>query len=482
MKREYLKVENGIKSSGGYDVLCGINLQLFSDEINGIVSSDQREITCLLNILSGEENFDYGHIFINGEMINAYGEMKALQDKVVVVDRTSRLVEHLTLAENIYVVRGKNSTLFVHQEEVDAQLKLLLESFDINIKIEQLVRNLSELERYKIELIKAYIIGYEIVLMDMRLNNLSMVEMEELFVLIEKLKVRHLTFVVIDNVIPQIMHYADTLTIVNYGKTVRILDKKQFDEKLIYQLLTDKYIKKSKMSYAPKGDRPVIQLINVSNKTVQNIHISIKSGEVVTIICEKAVDLNHLLEILKGETTERWGRILLNGKIYKPNGIEEAIHLGVGFIENNPLEDVLFQNLTIFDNVCMIKGSSLKSLWWKKRYRKSIRQEIINTFGRDLCDSNLSELSGLEIQKVVYYRWVLYNPSLMIIVKPFSTGDMNMCEAAEELILEFAKRGIAVLILTQNELTLGRMGGRKLILKEHGFVEYLRNKWVITKR
>ena len=67
--------------------------------------------------------------------------------KIGVVDNQSHLVENLSIAENIFVVRKDTGRFFVEHNQVEKQLKLLLENFGIEIPVEAGVRHLNNLER-----------------------------------------------------------------------------------------------------------------------------------------------------------------------------------------------------------------------------------------------------------------------------------------------------------------------------------------------
>ena len=105
---------------------------------------------------------------------------------------------------------------------------------------------------------------------------------------------------------------------------------------------------------------------------------------------------------MSGETQVRNGKMTIGSRNFAPKCLEDAIEHGVGFIENISYTQTLFYQMTVLENVCIVKGNYLKAIWWKRRYRDSIRNTINSVFGKDICDKRLGELTEMELQKVLF--------------------------------------------------------------------------------
>ena len=78
----------------------------------------------------------------------------------------------------------------------------------------------------------------------------------------------------------------------------------------------------------------------------------------------------------------------------------------------------------------------------------------------NLYRKKIKKLSPVEQQKVLYSKWLLYAPELLICIQPFSDGNIQAREAAREMIYVLKNRKIPVLIVTSSMSEINYCGGR----------------------
>lgn len=453
MRKEYLRIDNGKKAVEGRQQLYSVFLQIYKGEVYGILSGDMNEISSLVDIMRGKDCFDYGKFYYKGLPEDLESGREYLKKKVALMDKQSHLVENLSIAENMYIVEGKPKVFFVNTCVIKNRLQMLLETFDIHISVDEPVKHLSHLERCQLELLKAFVQNMECIILDWRKDFLTHVEYENLYLLVEKLKDRGMTFISIDYSVERTVKYSDAVMILNHGKTIQMLEHRPFKEKEIYRLLFNEQ-QYEEFTFTSKEMIPnqevVLSLSQVRTGNLDRISLTVERGEIVTIVCEDRKSVEEFVELLKGNLHEYEGRIYISGKKYRPQGQAKTVKQGICFVENHPLEDDLFENMNVYDNICIAKGSRIKTLWWKPRYRKNITIFIEEMFGKNIGHKKLRDLSVLERKKIVYYRWLLYNPNIVVCINPFSAMDIYMSRQIELMLAEYAKRGIGVILLTQD--------------------------------
>lgn len=468
MRKEYLRIDNGIKLTEGREQLYSVFLQVYEGECCGIIPGNMNEINGLLDILLGKQCFDYGHIYYKGNPVNIQDDFTESGSKIGVVDNQSHLVENLSIAENIFVVRKDTGRFFVEHNQVEKQLKLLLENFGIEIPVEAGVRHLNNLERCQLELLKGYVMGLECMIIDHRLQYLPDNESGKIYRLIEMLKERDMTFIIIDYTVEQVVKYADTIMLLNRGKTVQLLEYPPFDSGMIYRMLLSSKADAG-IDTRDKDDlvneEIVYQLEGIYARYLEDVSLNVKKGEIATIICGERKSAESLCDLLKGDLKPDAGRIMIQHRRFKAAGYKYAAKQGICFIENPSDGNQLFYNMNVFDNICIAKGSRVKSLWWKNRYRKNVVQSITELFGEDISDKKLTELDMTTQQKIVYYRWMFFRPDIVVCINPFSTVDIHLSRIAESVIKEYAAEGIGVLVLAQSYWTARNIGDASYVLE-----------------
>ena len=468
MRDELLRIENGIRTVNGYDILAGVRFQLFRNQTCGLISAEQKEMEELWNILQGKEVLDYGTVYINDKKIEPKDAAEVLTTNVMTISGTSQLIKGLSLAENMFIVREGQERSLIHLEEMEKKLGILFEQFHLTLDIHTPVSELNHLQRYEFELLKAYMRGIRLLLLDLRSCSLTFREIESLFAMIEEMKKRNMTFVVWNPILHQLIRFSDQMLILKDGKTARCYEQSEFNEKNISLILLGNVTGVNRTEIFPEMGEPVFQMKNVSDSYLYNISLSIRSGEIRFVQCENAKGISHLYGILSGKSSPDSGYMILGKQTYEPADMAEAIRLGMGFIEDSTFSDTLFYHLNVFENICLIKGNYLKSLWRKRRYRESLKKTINGWFQTDICSKSLSDLTETQLQKVIFCRWMLYRPRLLVLVNPFIGGCINMNESSMENIQQIAGQGTGVLILSTNELPYPILNDSRRVLTTTG--------------
>ena len=69
------------------------------------------------------------------------------------------------------------------------------------------------------------------------------------------------------------------------------------------------------------------------------------------------------------------------------------------------------------------------------------------------------------LHKLVYCRWHLYKPGVVVCIKPYSSVDKTLEEISAVFIDRLLKKGIAVLILTSSA-SEAESAGRKISINQ----------------
>jgi ABC-type sugar transport system ATPase subunit len=472
MKSELLRIENGSKEIECQEILHRINLQIIYGETTGIILNNLNEADCLLCLLRGYDNFSHGYIFQDNQLTSILGEVKQIRQSVTLIDYNKNLIRNLTIAENVFIVNGKVKEQYIRQHQLAKKLTDIFDQFNLQIDVYKSVDDLNNLEIVIIELIKAYINQYSLIIIDQRYNSLTTKETEQLFDLVAALKRRRMAFVLLNNIIPEMLHYADTLTIISHGRTIWTLNRDNFKENLIRRLLLHGSVNEpkdfatpKKMNDTEKLNSHILELRGISTTNLNQINLSLDKGELIDVLCENESGFYEFIHLLKGEIKPQTGQILLDKSPYCPHNSSDAIEQGICFIENNPLMSNLFFNLSVFDNISLVRGSKFKKIWWSRSYQKAISQDIYEIFGNDITQVSLSELPLTVLQKIVFYKWLIYRPKVLVCINPYSTVDIHMALITDEMIQMFIQRNISVMIIEHNIHAVCHSTSRRFVLQ-----------------
>ena len=196
-----------------------------------------------------------------------------------------------------------------------------------------------------------------------------------------------------------------------------------------------------------------------TREVVQNLSISIESGEVVGLLGPNGAGKTTAFYMIVGLIGCGRGRIILNGRDVTKLPVHRRARLGLGYL---PQEASVFRKLSAADNIRSI-------LQLRNDLDRAERQRVMEELIEELHighvrDSLGISLSGGERRRVEIARTLAANPKFILLDEPFAGVDPISVLDIQRIIRHLVEREIGVLITDHNvRETLG-ICGRAYIL------------------
>ncbi len=464
MKDELLKINNGTLTQHGHRLIENINLQVFKAEVHSVVFNNTEVKNALIKILCGEGTLSYGKIYFEEALIRDNEIYTLLKKNVVLIDQTSHLIPTFKLYENIFF--PKFHFFHLNPRHYQKLARDLFQRFNISIPINKPVKMLTIYESVIIELLKAFALNYKLVILSNILNILNRYELNSIFELISRLKEKGMSFLVIADYEDIRLKFSDRLTAIKGGRTVITYDSKALSKEKLYRIFDIK-LDSTEFSqiYNKESDTVVLSFQNVSAAILKSISFDIHKGEILRVLYTDESYANYLISILRGESVKDSGNIFFCNKLYIPSLNHLNKKNEICFIEENSVGNMLFKNLNVIENLSYPICNKFSGFWLKRRYRKSIKLKIGPIINPNMFKRSISELPQDDLQKIVYCKFLLYNPKLVVCIKPFSVVDAKN-RITEKMISMLAENGISILIITSGWPSLSSIHGKILYLSD----------------
>nr|MBP7462678.1 ATP-binding cassette domain-containing protein [Candidatus Delongbacteria bacterium] len=206
--------------------------------------------------------------------------------------------------------------------------------------------------------------------------------------------------------------------------------------------------------FLKKQDYPVIQFRGEclefsypgSDNGLHNFSFSESSGRMVGIMGASGSGKSTLLSILTGQLKPDSGRILINGlDVYQDSNRLQGV---IGLV---PQDDLLFEELTVFDNLMTAAGLCLANLSREERVRQveSILDELHQPEIRDLKVGSPLEktISGGQRKRLNIALELIREPSILFVDEPTSGLSSADSENVMSLLKAQAAKGKLVLVV-----------------------------------
>jgi len=444
MKEEVLRLERVTQIKDGVILLDNINFHIFKGEIMGLVCINAHGKEALVKLLSQNVPIHYGRVYFQENLVNNYEHSSMSINPVAVIEKQSRLVEGLTVADNIFVMRKGFRDYIIDAKKINERFREFTEKLNIQIDGNEVISNLSYFDKCVVEIIKAVVTGVKLIILRDISNFISAVDLIKIHEIIKYYSKQGVSFLYICNHHEETFKICDRVALMENGKVLKVLRKQEFhDDKIKPYILDFRHIPSPSLTNTSRSG--VLQFRNVSTDNINDMSFTVEKGESVVILDRNNTALTDIMQLMNNEIRPLSGDILVDGRCYS----KEAMQLKkcVCLIQENPIETMLFKEMSYIDNLCFLVDKKIPYLWQHKRFKKSVILEYEPLVGEDIYAHDITCLSALSLYNLVYYRVHLYRPKIVFCMQPFSGADMYLRHHLIQLFNKLRKKNITLIIL-----------------------------------
>ncbi len=193
---------------------------------------------------------------------------------------------------------------------------------------------------------------------------------------------------------------------------------------------------------------------------LHGIDMTIPEASIVSLLGRNGSGRSTLMKSIMGLVQPSAGSVQLNGTELAGHRPYDICRRGIGYV---PEERLVFPNLTVEQNLMMgVQKAHADVHQWTV-------DEMYDYFPRlkERRAINAGYLSGGEQQMLTMCRSLLGNPRILLIDEPTEGLAPKIVEVVMEVILDIAKRGVAVMLVEQ-KLTIALKVASQVMVMGHG--------------
>ena len=199
---------------------------------------------------------------------------------------------------------------------------------------------------------------------------------------------------------------------------------------------------------------------------LHDVSLSIKPGEVVTLVGRNGAGKTTLLRSIMGLHRDCHGAVSINGKRIETQSPNQRARAGLGWVPDNR---GIYSTLTVAENLILPPIVS-KDAWPLSK--------VYDAFPalRDRRSSMGTQLSGGEQQMLAIARVLRMGARLLLLDEPSEGLAPVIVQHIGQIIREAKENGVAVLLVEQNVKFASTVADRHYLLAQGRIVEQLSNK------
>ena len=196
---------------------------------------------------------------------------------------------------------------------------------------------------------------------------------------------------------------------------------------------------------------------------VKNATLTVNDGEVVVIIGPSGSGKSTLLRTVNALEKAQSGSIMIDGvDIMNPKSDIRKIREEVGMV---------FQSFNLFPHLTVLENIILAPMKVKKMHKKEAEElgmKLLKRVGlEEKANQKPGQLSGGQQQRVAIARALAMQPKAMLFDEPTSALDPEMIKEVLDVMLELAKEGMTMLLVT-HEMGFAKAAANKIVFMSNG--------------
>ncbi|OTP78887.1 sugar ABC transporter ATP-binding protein [Caballeronia sordidicola] len=447
------------KHFGAVKALNGCHLTLKRGEVHALIGVNGAGKSTLSRVVAGHIAKTSGSYAFNGEQALFASPRMALAAGISIVMQETSIAPDMTVLENIalaeFGARGRADWRAMERKAA-AALDFIEQP---RAMLSKRAGDLSIAQRQIIEICKALYNDSELIIFDEPTASFSPLEVEQLFSVMRLLRERAKSMVFVSHRLEEILEITDMVTVMRDGSTVAAgVPTQSITSRDLVQLMVGRDIQNvydRTLAPAVRGgaSSPLLDVRHLAAAPlVHDLSFTLHRGEIVALAGLVGAGRSEALEAIFGLRKMQGGELFLNGRALKPTSPIDAIRAGLGMIGEDRRRQGIVPDLSVEENLLLAhlgRSKAVHTDYGKQTAKVDalLRELDMPAHTRDVP---MLALSGGQQQKILLARWLMLNPSVLLLDEPTRGVDIGARSTLYRIIRKVAESGVGVIVVSSD--------------------------------
>ncbi len=468
------------KSFPGVQALAGVDLEVREGEVHALVGENGAGKSTLMHILAGVHQPEAGTIELRGRAVHIPDERHAQRLGIAIVFQERSLFDLLTVAENVFAGHPPLRRFGrIDRAKMLADTSALLRRIDLQVDPATPLGQLPVAQQQMVEIAKALSHESSLFILDEPTAALTAGETETLFHVIRQLREKGVGIIYISHRLAEIFRIADRVTVLKDGRLQGSRDVSATSaEELVSFMVGRELIAGATRTTSGTRGAPVLEVKNLAGPKVKPATFSAWPGEILVFAGLAGAGRTELARLIFGADQAVSGEVHVNQRSVRIRSPKEGMAAGIGYLPEDRKELGLFPEMSIAENI----AAARLECFGEWRLRTSRMEDTAAVYMKRLnivapgVHTPVGRLSGGNQQKVLLARWLVRNPSVLIVDEPTRGVDVHAKSEIYDLLRSLAADGKSILVISSDLPEVLALADRILVMRQGAIVAELNSE------
>ena len=466
-----LEVKQCSKSFPGVKAFNKVDFDLYKGEIHCVVGENGAGKSTFIKMLSGALVPDEGTFIIEGQEYTSLTPAQAHYLGIQTIYQELSLALELTVAENIFIGNWPTNNLgIVDYPRLFKESKILLDNLKIDLDVQALVKTLNVPQKQSVQIARAMAMEAKIFILDEPTAAYSTNEISNLLNLVKECAERNIGVIYISHHLEEVFEIHDRITVLRDGNKVATHGKNEVSNEMIIREMVGRDVSAFFTREPVKIDySKSVEFLNFSDgSSVFDVSFKIHYGEILGFAGMVGSGRTELTRLIFGADSRTSGEVIIEGRKVLIENPKQAIIEGFASLTEDRQKTGLILDHSVEWNIMLAHMNNSKGSFIHDNIESRNIQHFIETLAikTPSIKQIMKNLSGGNQQKAVLAKWLYANANIIIFDEPTRGIDIGSKEEIYKAMVDLAKQGKYVLMISSDMPELIAMCDRIVVMRK----------------
>ncbi len=438
--------------------LDSVDFDLRAGEVHMLFGENGAGKSTLISILAGAVQPTSGTLYFKGRQVSLHSVHDARELGISAVFQDFSLIPQMTVEENLFLGAEPVKGAFIDWRQSRRHAREILDELDFRIDPAARVDRLTRAEQQMVEIAKAFRSDLSVLILDEPTASLTSHQTDQLFRLIGELTARGIGIVYITHRMAEIWQIGSRITVLRDGCHIDTVNAVEASENVLVQLMTGREVGKifpERSTRAAGASVLEIEDLTTRDGMVEGVSLVVRSGEIVGLAGLVGSGKSELLQAAFGARSIAAGRVRYRGRESTGHGPKRNIRDGFLYLPSDRRIEGLMMMRSARENISLpaldtepFSRGPLLNPGGERRAAGELADRM--NLQPQRIERTTDQFSGGNQQKVMLARSLTRDFRLIAFDEPTVGVDVGTRAAIYEFIVELARQGVAVVLVSSD--------------------------------
>jgi inositol transport system ATP-binding protein len=459
----FLELKNITKVFPGVIALDNVSFSARRGEVHALCGENGAGKSTLMKIINGLYKADSGDIHIEGKPVQIQNPVDARNQGIAMIYQECTYVPEMTVAESLFLGNlpvnkfGKVDWGYVYQQTRELlQAEGLIDNPRMIDGLQTKLKYLSIADIQMLEIVKSIHKDSSILIMDEPTSSIAQKEANDLLNKVLDLKKRGKSIIYISHKMDEIFRIADRITVFRDGRVVGSDEAKNLTIDKVIAMMVGRELSNDYPKIETAVGEELLKVEKLNRIGVfHDINITLHAGEIVGFAGLVGAGRTEVARAIGGLDPIDSGTIKIRNKKVVIKKVADSVDNGTAMCSEDRRRYGLVLMRSVRENMGLPNLSRYIYGGWlhKNKERAEIREQCGSLkIKTPSIETPAASLSGGNQQKVVLAKWLIKDPSVLILDEPTRGIDVGAKYEIYKLMSDIVKDGRKGIIMISSEM------------------------------